>query len=174
MDDVENLRQALRSSFLYVLLLFFFCIDTAFIPAFLPLGMKLDLLLAGFFFLSLFSPHNVALYVAAFFLGALKDFIADSPLGLHILVYGGVVWFAQWQYRYLKAQKFVVFWLAFVLIAALAFLFKWLVYVLYLTVLLPLSPALSSFIFTILFFPPVFFLMHRILTLFKNNVNNEA
>jgi rod shape-determining protein MreD len=111
-------------------------------------------LLMAVYYWSVFRPQLMS-PAGAFAAGMLLDLLCAGPLGLNALTLLGMQALTGRQRKFLSGQSFVVLWLCFFLMAALACFFQWTVFSLFDLRLSPLRPLLVSAALTGLFFPPM-------------------
>jgi rod shape-determining protein MreD len=107
--------------------------------------------LAGVFFWTLFRPGNMVPAVV-FAIGVLSDLIGLSPVGVSVFVLLLTHGLAM-RWRGLVRQSFLLVWLSFIAVAALASLLGWGLTCLLNVRLLPPSPALFQFALSAALYP---------------------
>lgn len=98
---------------------------------------------------------------AVFFIGILQDILSGSPIGVNACVFLGVYGAVLAQKKFFAGKTFGIVWLAFVLVAAGAFLLTWIfVSILHLAFVAP-DAVLFQYLLTVGAFPPVAWVFMR-------------
>lgn len=128
------------------------------VPGLVRIGPMLSLI--SIYFWAVHRPDLMG-YGTVFAVGLLEDLLGGTPLGagaLTLLLVQGLV---VAQYKFFYGKAFVVTWWAFVVVAAGAVLVKWLcVSIIYGTVL-DGEAAITAYLMTVAFYPPVAWFLAR-------------
>jgi rod shape-determining protein MreD len=111
-------------------------------------------------FLALIAVHHWTIYrpdlmpsYAVFLIGILQDLLSGTPLGVHavvfLLVYGVVLW----QRRFFVGKAFVITWLGFSIVSAVAALLTWALISAYYVSLVDPRALVYQYSLTLGFFP---------------------
>lgn len=152
---------------LVTLLLLLVAVVPTHVPGLVRIGPMLTLI--SVYFWAVHRPDLMG-YGTVFAIGLLDDLLSGTPLGvgpLTLLLVQGVV---VSQYKFFYGKAFVVIWWAFVVVAAGATLVKWLsVSAIYGTAL-GADAALTAYLMTVAFYPPVAWLLARTQMAFLRDV----
>ena len=157
----RQLDQSLRGllPFLVGLLLLFVMMAPWRLPGIGPIMPQL--LLIAVFYWSIYRPDKLP-YTASFVLGLTQDLLSGNPAGLSALVLLAVQVVVLNQRRFFVGKSFLVAWWGFSLMAAAAALLSWLAGSAFYGALLPPAPLAVQSVLTILFYPPVSWLLARV------------
>lgn len=122
------------------------------VPAPVPKAMIPDIVLMLVFIAAVFRTRSFPVWLA-FALGLLADVLGGTPPGMQAAVFTGVHAFATSQRRHFRQTMFL--WGGFLLAAAGAALFRWLLLSAYHEAWLELWPMLTNMGLTVLVFPLV-------------------
>ena len=109
---------------------------------------------------AVFRPRLLPAY-AVFLIGILQDILTGAPIGVNalvfLLVYGAVLS----QKRFFTGKSFLILWLGFSLIAAVASAMNWLAVSLLSTTIIEIRTAVFQYLLTVGFFPAVAWVFMR-------------
>ena len=112
------------------------------------------LTLAAVYYWAIYRPDLMPAGLA-FALGLLHDILTGGPPGLTALVLLFVCGACGTQRRAVVGKSFMIGWIGFVLIAAVAYFVAWLLACLYYLHPLELTPIAGQFLVSVLLYPPV-------------------
>ncbi len=113
-----------------------------------------DLGIIAVFFWLVYRPELMPAW-AVFLVGLLQDLLGGGALGVGVFVLLVVYAALAGQRRYLAQANFLLVWLAFVPVAAGAFVVTWLFNGLIADALLAPGPAISQYLSTMVFYPVI-------------------
>lgn len=90
---------------------------------------------------------------SVYFIGILEDVLSSTPFGINILSLLIVYVLTNIAYKYVINKSFAVVWYAFIPIAFLTLIIKWLILSIYYSQFLPFIPLFFIFLTTIAFYP---------------------
>lgn len=118
-DSGRSILAAWPFVLIYVFLAFCFFLDLIFIPGFSDMLIRPSLTLMCLFYWAIFRPTLLP-FGLVFVMGLLFDAAAGTYLGLHALIWMGVVWAVTMQRRFLQAQNFLMLWVIYAMLAGIA------------------------------------------------------
>lgn len=143
----------------YALIVFLFLVSAQ-APLLLSAGgAGAPFLLMGVYYWSAYRPTLVPLWLV-FILGLLLDLLSGAPVGLNAFVLVAARWLVTDQRLFLTGQPFMIVWLGFIIVCAIAAAAQWLIYgLLSLRWSAPETVAAMVALGAVLF-PPVNILLH--------------
>jgi len=159
---LDGTARSLTPFALTVLLIVFGMVPLG-IPNFAPIMPALGVI-AVFFWL-VYRPDLMPAW-AVFLVGLIQDLLGGGALGVGVFVLLVVYAALAGQRRYIAQANFFLVWLAFVPVAAGAFVLTWLFNSLIADALLAPGPAASQYLSTVLFYPVIAWLFLQALRAF--------
>lgn len=99
--------------------------------------------------------------ILVFMIGILQDLIGGTPIGMTPLALILAYWLLITQRRFFLGRSFVMLWIGFALVAALAAAVQWLVFAVMTASLLDATPAIVQALLGVALFPLVAYLLQR-------------
>lgn len=126
----------------------------AYIPVHLPLSpfLRPDIGVICVFFWSLYRQDLFNVF-SAFFLGVIADSMSAVPLGLNIFIYLFIFVVCSIFGRYINMKPFIINWIGFASISAMAIGLKWLLASVYYSQFLPVTETIAGYAATVFLYP---------------------
>ena len=161
--------------FLFAHSIIFFLFVFSLINLSLPLTGQIRpfFILMAIFYWSMHRP-NMIHPLLLFVYGIAFDLILNFPVGLHAILFLLVQWVIKTQRAFFMGQPYLVVWICFACTCFSVFAIEWIFFSVISSMLLNLTPVLSSFLLTVLMFPPVslfFMLINKMLPLTPSSVH---
>lgn len=143
------------------LLLVLFGAAPLYAPYYGPVAPVLPLI--AVYYWSVHRPDLMPFWLV-FLIGLLQDILTAGPTGLWAMILLACQWLLMGQRRFVVGRPFLLIWLGFVAVAAMALTLEWLASSAYHVAVMPTEPALFRALLTIALFPALFWLfvlVHR-------------
>lgn len=143
----------------YTLIFFLFLVSVTAPVLLSAWGGGAPFLLMGVFYWSAYRPTLLPLWLV-FTAGILLDFLSGAPVGLNTCILVAARWLVTDQRLFLTGQPFMIVWLGFIIVCAIAGSAQWLLYGALNLSWSPPEVILSMVGLGAFIFPPVCILLH--------------
>ena len=157
----ERIDAAFRLSVPYILMAALFTLDVVALPFSMKGVLKAPLLLMAVYYWAIYRPTLVPVWFV-FVMGFLMDLLSGTALGLNALIFVLTQWAVLRQRRFLMGQPFIMIWVGFAAISALALFIQWFVMGLMQFQWLTVLYQWPSVLFGVALFPLVCIVLHMI------------